>query len=185
MRNALTLVAYAVYSAAWLLLIFLVNSAAPPPEFSKAVVVWAMAIIGTTIPVVNYLNSPSEDRTSLTLSACLLATAGWVTFILLTYFAVPTVGPRWLFFAVWFTALTGTAIPFARYLNLRFGKSLPPESVLLRQSIWVGLFGATCAWLQLGRALNWATGLLLAAALVAIEIFLLLRARSRWRPDDS
>jgi hypothetical protein len=130
-------------------------------------------------------DSPPQPSLSLTLAAWFLALVGWAGVIYLTNFTIPTVGPRWLFFAVWFTALTGTAIPFARYLNLRFGKSLPPESVLLRQSIWVGLFGATCAWLQLGRALNWATGLLLAAALVAIEIFLLLRARSRWRPDDS
>ncbi len=129
--------------------------------------------------------SPPQPALSLTLAAWFLALVGWAGVIYLTNFTIPTVGPRWLFFAVWLTALTGTAIPFARYLNLRFGKSLPPESVLLRQSIWVGLFGATCAWLQLGRALNWATGLLLAAALVAIEIFLLLRARSRWRPDDS
>lgn len=130
-------------------------------------------------------DSPPQPSLSLTLAAWFLALAGWAGVIYLTNFTIPTVGPRWLFFAVWFTALTGTAIPFARYLNLRFGKSLPPEGVLLRQSIWVGLFGATCAWLQLGRALNWATGLLLAAALIAIEIFLLLRARSRWRPDDS
>ncbi len=130
-------------------------------------------------------DSPPQSSLSLTLAAWFLAIAGWAGVIYLVNLTIPTVGPRWLFFAVWFTALTGTAIPFARYLNLRFGKSLPPEGVLLRQSIWVGLFGATCAWLQLGRALNWATGLLLAAALIAIEIFLLLRARSRWRPDDS
>ncbi|MBI3244785.1 MAG: hypothetical protein HYZ49_21105 [Chloroflexi bacterium] len=130
-------------------------------------------------------DSPASPSLSLTLAAWFLALAGWAGVIYLTNFTIPTVGPRWLFFAVWFTALTGTAIPFARYLNLRFGKTLPPESVLLRQSIWVGLFGATCAWLQLGRVLNWATALLLAAALVAIEIFLLLRARSRWRPDGS
>ncbi len=129
--------------------------------------------------------SPPKTSLSLTLAAWFLALVGWAGVIYLTNFTIPTVGPRWLFFAVWFVALTGTAIPFARYLNLRFGKSLPPESVLLRQSLWFGLFGATCAWLQLGRALNWATGLLLAAALIAIEIFILLRARSRWRPDDS
>ena len=130
-------------------------------------------------------DSPPQPSLSLALAAWFLAIIGWAGVIYLTNFTIPTVGPRWLFFAVWFVALTGTAIPFARYLNLRFGKSLPPESVLLRQSLWFGLFGATCAWLQLGRALNWATGLLLAAALIAIEIFILLRARSRWRPDDS
>jgi len=121
---------------------------------------------------------------SLTITGWFLAVVGWAGVIYVTTYTIPTVGPRWLFFLVWLMALTGTAIPFARYLNLRFAKTMPSESVIVRQSIWFGLFGATCAWLQLGRALNWATGLLLAAALIAIEIFLLLRARSRWRPDD-
>jgi len=42
-----------------------------------------------------------------------------------------------------------------------------------------------CAWLLLGRALNWASGLLLAAALAAIEGFLILRDRSKRPFDDS
>jgi len=121
---------------------------------------------------------------SLTIAGWFLAIVGWAGVVYVTTYTIPAVGPRWLFFLVWIMALTGTAIPFARYLNLRFAKTMPPESVIVRQSIWFGVFGATCAWLQLSRALNWATGLLLAAALIAIEIFLLLRARSRWRPDD-
>ncbi|MBI4314590.1 MAG: hypothetical protein HY679_01550 [Chloroflexi bacterium] len=129
--------------------------------------------------------APAERRWGLTLASIILALAGWGGLIWVANFTLPTVGPRWLFFALWFMALTGTAVPFAGYLNRRFARAMPPDSVLLRQSIWVGLFGATCAWLQLGRALNWTTGILLAAALAAIEIFISLRARSKWTPDDT
>ncbi len=128
---------------------------------------------------------PPERRLALTIASIVLAVVGWTGVILLTNLTLPTVGPRWLFFAAWLTALTGTAIPFAQYLNKRFSKTMPPDSVLLRQSLWVGIFGAACAWLLLGRALNWASGLLLAAALAAIEGFLILRDRSQRPFDDS
>lgn len=109
---------------------------------------------------------------------------GWAGLLIVLVFSLPTVGPRWLFFVLWLMALTGTALPFVSFLNRRFAKTQTPNNVILRQSIWVGIFGATCAWLQLGRALNWATGILLAAALMAIEVFILLRARSQWNPDE-
>ena len=133
------------------------------------------------------MDSPSPRLPLSLLVACaLLLLIGWGGVIYLTSQTLPTIGPRWLFFAVWLIALTGTAIPFAHYLNKRFAKTMPPDSVMLRQSVWFGLFGGTCAWLQLGRALNWASFFLVAAAFVAIEGFLLLRERSRRPPfDDS
>lgn len=132
------------------------------------------------------MNSPqTESRLGLTLAAWALAIIGWIGVIAAFNFLIPTVGPRWLFFMLWFVALTGTAVPFVNFLNRRFLGRYPSEGVALREAIWVGLFGATCAWLQLGRALNWATGLLLAAALMAIEAFLILRVRSQWKPNDT
>lgn len=128
--------------------------------------------------------APKESRLALTLAAWVLAILGWIGVVLVMNFALPTVGPRWLFFLVWFIALTGTAIPFANFLYRRFTGNTPSELVTLREAIWVGLCGATCAWLQLGRALNWATGLLLALGFLAIEIFLILRVRSQWKPND-
>ena len=132
------------------------------------------------------MNSPqTESRLGLTLAAWFLGILGWIGVFVTTNLLIPTVGPRWLFFMVWFVALTGTAVPFANFLHRRFSGHNPSEGVALREAIWVGLFGATCAWLQLGRALNWATGLLLAAALIAIEVFLILRVRSQWKPNDT
>jgi len=125
---------------------------------------------------------------SLTLASMVLALLGWGGLVYIispigNY--IPDTGPRWFFFVCWLTALTGTALPFVRYLNRRFGQQAVTPSVVLRQALWVGFFGATCAWLQIGRTLNIYTALLLAAGLGAIEWFLRMRERSRWTPDES
>lgn len=129
---------------------------------------------------------PAEERPIL-IAAGTLAVVGWGGLVMLINLALPTLGPRWMFFALWLVALTGTAVPFVRYLNRRFsnpaGQPASP-AVILRQSIWVGLFGATCAWLQLGRALNLPLALLLAGALGMVEWFIRVREKSRWTPDD-
>jgi hypothetical protein len=92
--------------------------------------------------------------------------------------------PLWAFFVLWLMALTGTALPFVRYLNRRFGGGAPaPAGVLLRQSLWVGFFGATCAWLQKGGLLTTAIALLLAAGLGGVEWFLRMREQARWTPE--
>jgi len=128
---------------------------------------------------------PQRFPLSLFITGLVLAAAGWLGVVYLATQTLPTVGPRWLFFVVWLIALTGTAIPFVHYLNKRFTRIMPPDSVMIRQALWVGIFGASCAWLQLGRALNWASALLLAAALIAIEGFLILRDRSQRPFDDT
>ncbi len=136
---------------------------------------------------------PAPNYFSLTLATWILAIAGWsgLAWLVSTpleatgdpYTPIPGLGPRWLFFLCWLAALTGTALPFVRYLNHRFAKTPPPASVLLRQALWVGLFGATCAWLQIGRILNVALAALLAAGLGGVEWFLRMRERARWSPD--
>src|SRR5258708_13202956 len=95
-----------------------------------------------------------EDYRAFDIAAGVLALAGWVALGYLVSHAVPTPGPRWLFFVVALMALTGTAAPFIRYLNKRFARGPVAAAVLLRQSLWVGFFAATCAWLELGRTLN-------------------------------
>jgi len=127
----------------------------------------------------------TENYLSLTLAAWMLALLGWGGLLSLILFIIPSTGPRWFFFVLWLMALTGTAIPFVRYLNRRFGRAPTPPSVLLRQSLWIGFFGATCAWLQIGRTLNLYTVLLLGAGLGGIEWFIRIRERSRWTPDSS
>jgi len=115
-------------------------------------------------------------------AAALLAGVGWVGLGIIVVTTIPTLFPRWLFFALGLTAFTGTTVPFVRLLHRRFtpaGVAPTPGHVILRQSLWVGLFGATCAWLQLGRVLSLPVAFLLAVGLIAIEWFLRARDRSR------
>jgi hypothetical protein len=132
-------------------------------------------------------DAASENQLSLTLAAWLLALIGWAGLAALIFNVDPRTGsmPIWFFFVLAVMALTGTAVPFVDYLNRRFGGKAPspvPPSVLLRQSLWCGLFGATCAWLLRSGILSLATALLLGAGLGGVEWFLRMRERSRWTP---
>lgn len=130
-------------------------------------------------------DTASENYLSLTLAAWLLALLGWAGLAALILNVDPRTGsmPIWFFFVLTVMALTGTAVPFVGYLNRRFARSPAPPAVLLRQSLWCGLFGATCAWLLKSGILSLATALLLGAGLGGVEWFLRMRERSRWTPD--
>ena len=129
---------------------------------------------------------PTVDYRGFAMAAWVLTLAGWAGLGYLVLNTIPGTTQRWLFFVAGLVALTGTAAPFVHYLNRRFAGHAVAPSVLVRQSLWVGFFAATCAWLQIGRTLNLSTTLLLAAGLSAIEWFLRMRERSRWDPgtDD-
>jgi hypothetical protein len=110
---------------------------------------------------------------------------GWGGIIALILYSVPAVLERLGFFVLGLAGLTGTAVPFMVFLSQRFGRRPISARVLMRRAIWVGAFGVTLAWLQLGRTLTWSIALLLVAVFVAIEWFVELRARSLWDPDAS
>jgi hypothetical protein len=119
----------------------------------------------------------SEHRGVL-IAAALMMVVGWGGLWALVTTTIPTAFPRWLFFVLLYLAVTGTVLPFVRFLNVRFTRegSIPPSGgVILRQSIWVGLFVAACAWLQIPRVLNPVLAFFLALSLIVIEIFLRIR----------
>jgi hypothetical protein len=116
-------------------------------------------------------------------SALTLFIAGWGGLAMLFFFSLPTVWPRWAFFVCWDLALTGTAIPVVWFLNLRFpGNNPAGDAVIIRQAIWVGVYGATLAWLQLGQAANFAIVIILAIGLAVIELLIRMNEQSRWQP---
>ncbi len=126
----------------------------------------------------------APEHPSLVIAAAFLAFGGWAGLILLFSLADPMVmGPRWLFFVLWTLALTGTAAPFVRYLNRRFARAPVPSAVMLREALFVGLFGATVAWLQLIRVLTGPLALLIGFGLLGADLLLRLRERSRWEPE--
>jgi hypothetical protein len=124
------------------------------------------------------------------ISSLFLILVGWGGLALVVYLAVPLVWFRWGFFALLILALTGTVLPIVYFFHRRFPDQPPADaSVIIRQSVWFGVYGATLAWLQLGRLVTVYVILGLAGGLFAIEYFIRLRERSRWKPpaldDDS
>ena len=118
-------------------------------------------------------------------SSLILMAVGWggLALLILIYSVPPFVWARWGFFALWFTALSGTALPVAYFLNLRF-PSVPPVEprTIVRQALWVGIYGSVLVWLQLGRVMAFWIWIGLAGGLIGIEYLIRLREQSRWRP---
>lgn len=124
-----------------------------------------------TIPVKNFLPA-----------ALLLAGVGWSSLLVLILFSLPTLGPRWLFFFTSVLALCGTLLPLVAFLNRRFPTNPPATAkVIIRETILLGVYLPTLAWMQIGRVLTPGLATLLAVGLLFIEILLRLRERAQWR----
>ncbi|MFZ5880402.1 MAG: hypothetical protein ACOY0R_13615 [Chloroflexota bacterium] len=118
--------------------------------------------------------------------AAFMAVFGWGGLYLVVNYTLPFVWLRWSFFLLLILALTGTALPFTYLFNRRFPSQPPAEpNVSVRQALWVGVYGATLAWLQLGRMVSLYVWMGLAAGLIAIEYLIRLREKSRWKPPAS
>ena len=119
------------------------------------------------------------DHVGVLLSAVVLLILGWGGLYWLVTTQIPRIGGQiWIFFVLLQMAITGTAIPLVRYINVRFTPiraPLPPGGIIVRQSVWIGLYLVVCAWLQIPRVLTPIVALLLALVFIAIEGFLRLR----------
>ena len=108
---------------------------------------------------------------------------GWSGIAALFYLSLPFVWARWGFFVLGIMALTGTILPVVYFLHRRFPTEPPAESnVIVRQALWVGVYAATLAWLQLGRLVTLYVILGLAGGLIAIEYFIRLREKANRQP---
>lgn len=135
----------------------------------------------------NQSNKIPSDHIGVLVAALVMIIGGWGGLYTLVTTSLPRVGQRWLFFVLLHIAVTGTVLPFVRYLNVRFtpmDAPLPPGGVLVRQSVWVGLFVVTCAWLQIPRVLNPPIAFFIALVFVVIEVFLRSREIAQERYDD-
>lgn len=129
-------------------------------------------------------SSKTSSFTPYLFTGISMAAAGWGGLFLLFSLSLPFLGYRWLFFVLLTLALAGTALPVAYFLNLRFpSKPLASPTVIVRQALWLGVYGDLLAWFQLGRLLTPVLAIFLAAGLVLIEILLRLNERSRFKPD--
>ncbi len=129
--------------------------------------------------------STPQVRSFLPATAILMA-LGWSGLYAILSYTLPSGGTRWAFFFFGVLALTGTALPVVAYLNRRF-PSVPSATVfvIVRQSLWMGIYLPTLLWLRIGRVVSLSLALLLAAGLILIEWLLRLRERSQWHPDRS
>ena len=104
---------------------------------------------------------------------------GWIGLLLIANYTLPTLAPRWGFYALLVVALSGTALPIVWFFNTRFSENSRPQ-IIVRESIWFGIYGAILLWLQLGGVLNFSLGFGMGIGMVVIEY--LIRARESAPP---
>jgi hypothetical protein len=122
---------------------------------------------------------------SILITSIILNLAGWVGLILLLNFSLPTLGPRWIFFLLLTIGTSGLALPILFFLHLRFPTDPPAEmNVYIREALFVSIFIDMLAWLQLGRMLSPLRAFLIAVGMVAIEFFIRLQERSKFKPKE-
>lgn len=115
-------------------------------------------------------------------SLALVAVGGGGLYFLITQ-TLPFVWYRWGFFVLLIMSFTGVFLPAVYFFHRRFPGEKPAEpNVVVRQSLWFGVYGATLAWLQLGRLVTVYVILGLAGGLLAIEYFIRLREKAHWKP---
>ena len=116
------------------------------------------------------------------LAAIALAVIGWVGLAYLINNFHPDLRGRVAFLGLWSVALGSTAFPVIMALHRRF-LSTSSSWTVMRQSAWVGIFGALAAWLQMNRVLNVATAAIVAGVFVVLEVILSLRAKQGVQDD--
>lgn len=124
------------------------------------------------------------DYAGVLFAALVMAALAWYGLYLLVSTQIPRVGQRWLFFVLLHIAVTGTVMPFVRYLNIRLtplSRPLPSSGVIVRQSVWIGIFAVTCAWMQIPRVLSLPIAGFIALMFIVIEVFLRSREMSSER----
>ena len=122
-----------------------------------------------------------SDHVGVLIAAVFMICGGWAGLAYLITTQPPRIGAElWLFFILLHLAVTGTVLPVIRYLNVTLfaGHGIPPGGVIVRQSVWVGLYVVICAWLQILRALSVPIMVFLASVFIVLEVFLRMREAS-------
>ncbi len=119
------------------------------------------------------------DHIGALITGVVMMIGGWAgLYWLVTTQQVSLGPPIWMFFILLHIAVTGTVMPLVRYLNVRFtriDRPLPPGGVIVRQSVWVGLFVVICAWMQIPRVLSTPVIFFLLLVFIVLEGFLRIR----------
>ncbi|MCL4254837.1 MAG: hypothetical protein KJ043_13820 [Anaerolineae bacterium] len=130
----------------------------------------------------NRPNRFPPDHAGVLLASMAMVGVGGVGLATLFTIALPRIGAElWLYFLCIHLLVTGITLPLVRFVNMRFtplNAEPPSGGVLVRQSVWLGLFAVITVWLQILRALSVVTLFLLALVFIVLEVFLQMRERN-------
>jgi hypothetical protein len=125
------------------------------------------------------MDTKSSMRSYL-IPAAILFVLGWGGLALLLNLTWPFLWPRWFFFFLLVFAGTGSALPFAWFFNVKFPTNPPADpSAIVRQGVWVGIYLALLAWLEMGNVLTFSLGVGIAGGIIAIEYLLRMREQAQ------
>jgi len=110
----------------------------------------------------------------LTILALVVAAASWGGLGYLVMTQAPAFLTKLVLFPLLFLAAASLSVPGLAWLRRRIAHVQEP-GVVLREAAWVGLYACLVAALQLGRMLNAAVALVLAAIFILLEMFMLQR----------
>ncbi len=122
------------------------------------------------------------DHAGVLLAGLAMMGVGGIGIATLISIGQPRIGAElWLYFLCIHLIITGGSLPIVRFINMRFiplTAEPPSGGVLVRQSVWLGLFAVIVVWLQILRVLSVVILFLLALVFIVLEVFLQLRERN-------
>ncbi len=122
---------------------------------------------------------------SVLILALILFLMGAVGLVLIFTLTLPTLGPRWLLFFLTPLTFCGLVLPFLWQFNRRLSVRFPTSAaVLVRESLFIGIYVDLLIWLQFGKVLNFALAVFLLAGFIIVEGLLRWRERSKFNPND-
>jgi hypothetical protein len=130
------------------------------------------------------MHNPFLSPFSKVLTAALILSLGGLTgMAVIIFFTEPVLGPRWLAYFFLTLLTSGLVLPFVHVLQRRIATSAVPDSVLVREALWFGIFVDLIVWLQLGRVLNGLLAVFLAGGFIVLEMLLRLAETALFKPD--
>lgn len=119
------------------------------------------------------------DHIGILIAALLMAVGGAAGLLALISTSTPRLGAElWLFFILLHMTVIGVTIPVVRYFNVQLTRFPVPGGIIVRQSIWIGLFVVIVSWLQVLRVLSLPIAFFLGLVFVVLEAFLRSRELS-------
>ena len=98
----------------------------------------------------------------------------------------PKAGARWALFILLYLGVVGLSLPIIRFINMRLSRTpaTVTDSIILRQSLLVGLYVTLAAWLQILRVFTSFIAGFLAFGFIVIEIFVRIRENMQFYEEE-